>query len=145
MPDQFSVYEGGIVDVASLGFMQIDSEGNVNPSILPERFTGPGGFPVIAAGSLRVYFAGGFTAGKREIKVKDGRLRIVEEGSIKKFVKKVYKVLFSGKEVLYITERAVFRLTENGIELKEYAPGIDVEKDIISKMEFEPKTSSDLK
>jgi len=152
MPDQFSVYEGGIVDVASLGFMQIDSEGNVNPSILPERFTGPGGFPVIAAGSPRVYFAGGFTAGKREIKVEGGRLRIVEEGSIKKFVKKVYKVLFSGKEalksgkeVLYITERAVFRLTENGIELKEYAPGIDIEKDIINKMEFEPKTSSDLK
>ncbi|MFP3130732.1 MAG: hypothetical protein RXR51_04020 [Nitrososphaeria archaeon] len=146
------MYKGGIVDVASLGFMQIDSEGNVNPSILPERFTGLGGFPVIAAGSPRVYFAGGFTAGKREIKVEGGKLRIVEEGSIKKFVKKVYKVLFSGKEalksgkdVLYITERAVFRLTENGIELKEYAPGIDVEKDIISKMEFEPKTSSDLK
>lgn len=55
------------------------------------------------------------------------------------------EALKSGKEVLYITERAVFRLTENGIELKEYAPGIDIEKDIISKMEFEPKTSSDLK
>lgn len=80
MPDQFSVYEGGLVDVASFGFMQIDSEGNVNPSILPERFTGPGGFPVIAAGSPRVYFSGGFTAGKREIKVEGGKLRIVEEG-----------------------------------------------------------------
>ena len=152
MPDQFSVYEGGIVDVASLGFMQVDSAGNVNPSILPERFTGPGGFPVIAAGSPRVYFSGGFTAGNRKIKVENRKLRIVEEGKIRKFVKNVYKIMFSGKEalkggkdVLYITERAVFVLKEDGIELKEYAPGIDVEKDIIKNMEFEPKISGDLK
>ena len=152
MPDQFSVYEGGIVDVASLGFMQVDYEGNVNPSILPERFTGPGGFPVIAAGSPRVYFSGGFTAGKREIRIEDRKLKIIEDGGIKKFVKNVYKILFSGrqalksgKEVLYITERAVFRLTENGLELEEYAPGVDVEKDIIKKMEFEPKISVSLK
>jgi acyl CoA:acetate/3-ketoacid CoA transferase len=140
------------VDVASLGFMQVDSEGNVNPSILPERFTGPGGFPVIAAGSPRVYFSGGFTAGKREIKIEDGKLKIIEDGSIRKFVKNVYKILFSGKEalksgkeVLYITERAVFRLTENGLELEEYAPGVNVVKDIMKKMEFEPKISINLK
>ncbi|MFN4046386.1 MAG: CoA-transferase, partial [Acidilobaceae archaeon] len=42
MPDQFTIYEGGIVDAASLGFLQVDEEGNVNPSMLPGRMPGPG-------------------------------------------------------------------------------------------------------
>ncbi len=50
-----------------------------------------------------------------------------------------------GRIHLYITERAVFQLTQEGLELIEVAPGIDVEKDIISKMEFEPKISKKLK
>jgi len=145
MPDQFTNYEGGIIDAASLGFLQVSEIGDVNPSILPGRMPGPGGFPVIAAGSPRVYFAGGFTGGKREILVKDGKIEIKKDGDIIKFVKRVYKVMFSGKfgletrkEVLYVTERAVFRLTENGLVLEEYAPGVDIEKDILSKMEFKP-------
>ncbi|MGC9069483.1 MAG: acyl CoA:acetate/3-ketoacid CoA transferase, partial [Thermoprotei archaeon] len=151
MPDQFTIYEGGILDATSLGFMQVDKEGNVNPSILPNRFTGPGGFPVIAAGSPKIYFAGGFTAGKRIIDIENGRLIIKQDGMIRKFVNNVYKIMFSGpmaiknnKEVLYITERAVFRLTKEGLVLEEYAPGIDVEKDIINKMEFQPLISPKL-
>ncbi|WP_243678643.1 hypothetical protein [Vulcanisaeta distributa] len=144
MPDQFIMYEGGIIDAASLGFMQVGPNGgDVNPSFLPERVTGPGGFPVIAHGSPRLYFAGAFTAGKRDIAVINGRLAIVRDGPIIKFVKKPYKVGFNaelglkmGKEVLYITERAVFRLTSEGLVLEEYAPGIDIEKDILTKMEF---------
>jgi len=95
---------------------------------------GPGGFPVIAIGSPRVYFAGGFTAGRR-IKVKDCRFVIAEDGPIVKFVEKVYKIVFSGryaveeeKEVLYVTERAVFRLTPGGVELAETAPCVDLER-----------------
>lgn len=144
MPDQFVLYEGGAIDATSLGFLQVDKEGNVNPAFLPGRLPGPGGFPVIALGSPRVYFAGGFTAGKRSIRVKDCKL-VVEEEPIIKFVEKVYKIVFSGryaveegKEVMYITERAVFRLTPGGVELVEAAPGIDVEKDVLSKMEFRP-------
>ena len=150
MPDMFSNYEGGIIDAASLGFLQVDREGNVNPSMLPNRLPGPGGFPVIAAGAPRVYFAGRFTAGKDyNTKIRDGKLNIIRDGSIQKFVNKVYKIVFSGKmakkfgkKVLYITERAVFHLGEENLILDEYAPGIDIEKDIIEKMEFKPKVSS---
>ena len=151
MPDQFTLYEGGIIDAASLGFLQVDRKGNVNSSMLPKRIPGPGGFPVIAAGSPRLYFAGEFTAGPRKTEVRDGKIIIKENGPIKKFVREVYKVfcnaenaLRSGKEVLYITERAVFRLTSSGIELIEVAPGVDVDRDIIGQMEFEPKVSPKL-
>ncbi len=144
MPDQFSVYEGGILDAASLGFLQIDRHGNVNPSVLPGRMTGPGGFPVIATGSPRLYFAGLFTAGKQNIRVTNGELEILRDGRIMKFVDHVYKIMCSGinllrkKEVLYITERAVFRLSGEGPLLEEVAPGVDIDKDIIRKMEFKP-------
>lgn len=152
MPDQFIIYEGGINDMAALGFMEIDTDGDVNPSILANRMPGPGGFPAICAGAPRIFFSGGFTAGKSDVRVRKGKLQIREDGKIIKFVSGVYKVLFSGtqamkngKEVLYITERAVFKLIHNGIELVEYAPGVDIEKDIIKKMEFEPRVSKNLK
>ena len=145
MPEQFVLYEGGAIDATSLGFLQVDKEGNVNPAFLPGRLPGPGGFPVIAIGSPRVYFAGGFTAGKRRIEVKNCKLAVEEEGHITKFVERVYKIVFSGryaveeeKEVLYVTERAVFRLTPSGVELAEVAPGVDLERDVLGKMEFRP-------
>lgn len=152
MADQFANYEGGIIDVASLGFMQVDEQGNVNPSILPGRLPGPGGFPVISYGSPRVIFAGGFTAGKRDIRIENGKLSIVKDGDIAKFVRKVYKVVYSGpfglengQEIIYVTERAVFRLTKKGLVLEEHAPGIDIEKDILNRMEFEPEISPKLR
>jgi propionate CoA-transferase len=43
-----------------------------------------------------------------------------------------------GQEIMYITERAVFRLNERGLVLEEIAPGIDLNKDIIPKMSFAP-------
>jgi len=151
MPDQFIIYEGGAIDAASLGFMQVGPRGDVNPSFLPERVTGPGGFPVIAHGSPRLYFAGAFTAGKRDIIISNDRLMILVDGPIIKFVNKPYKIGFNaelglkmGKEVMYITERAVFRLTNEGLVLEEYAPGVDIEKDILSKMEFKPRISRNL-
>ncbi|MGC8607394.1 MAG: acyl CoA:acetate/3-ketoacid CoA transferase [Vulcanisaeta sp.] len=151
MPDQFIMYEGGIIDAASLGFMQVGPSGNVNPSFLPEKVTGPGGFPVIAHGSPRLYFAGAFTAGRRDITITNGRLAIIRDGPIMKFVNKPYKVGFNaelglkmGKEVMYITERAVFRLTSEGLVLEEYAPGVDIERDILAKMEFKPVISRHL-
>ncbi len=151
MPDQFIIYEGGAIDAASLGFMQVGPRGDVNPSFLPERVTGPGGFPVIAHGSPRLYFAGAFTAGKRNIVIDNDRLVIVNDGPIIKFVKKPYKIGFNaelglrmGKEVMYITERAVFRLTSEGLVLEEYAPGVDIERDVLSRMEFKPRISRNL-
>lgn len=151
IPDMFSNFEGGIIDVASLGFLQVDSYGNVNPSILSDRIFGPGGFPVIAGGSPKTFFAGSFTAGHKIINITNNRLSIVHDGSAK-FVENVYKIIFSGpqalkyeKEILYITERAVFRLTQKGLSLEEISPGIDLDKDILSKMEFSPIVSSSIK
>ncbi len=151
-PDQFANYEGGVIDAASLGFMQVDERGNVNPSLLPGRLPGPGGFPVISYGSPRMFFAGHFTAGKKELRVRNGRLEIIREGNVRKFVRRVYKVVYNaslglekGQEVVYITERAVFRLTRKGLVLEEYAPGVDVERDIVANMEFEPLISPKLR
>ncbi|AFZ69808.1 acyl CoA:acetate/3-ketoacid CoA transferase [Caldisphaera lagunensis DSM 15908] len=145
VPDQFTMYEGGIIDAASLGFMQVDKYGNVNSFIMPSRLPGPGGFPAIAAGSPQIFFAGEFTAGDRVIEIHDGKLKIIKDGDIIKFVKEVYRVGCSGKilsrankNALYITERAVFKKADEGIELLEIAPGIDLEKDILNKMEFKP-------
>ncbi|MEM4043474.1 MAG: CoA-transferase [Sulfolobales archaeon] len=154
MPDMFSNFEGGIIDVAALGFLEVDREGNVNPSMLPGRLYGPGGFPVIAGGSPKTLFTGGFTAGDRKIYYdpRDRRLVIEKEGSVIKFVERVYKVFFSGRyalkfghEIMYITERAVFKLTPEGVSLVEVAPGVDLEKDILSKMRFKPVISRELR
>jgi propionate CoA-transferase len=152
IPDMFSNFEGGIIDAASLGFLQVDKEGNVNPSMLPNRIFGPGGFPVIAGGAPRTYFAGGFTAGQAKIEIENHKLQIMEDGPVGKFVEKVFKTVFSGhqaikyeKEILYVTERAVFRLARQGVVLEEVAPGIDIDKDIISKMSFVPIKDSSIK
>lgn len=152
MPDVFSNFEGGIIDAASLGFLQVDKKGNVNPSMLPNRIFGPGGFPVIAGGVSRIYFAGSFMGGKSEITVSDNKIRILHEGTISKFIESVFKVVFSGhqaikygQEIVYITERAVFRLTGKGLVLDEIAPGIDLHSDIISKMSFAPILGNSIK
>ena len=100
MPDMFSNFEGGIIDGASLGFLQVDREGNVNPSMLPGRIFGPGGFPVIAGGAPKTYFAGTFTAGQLKIDIINNKLRIQQDGSIVKFVESVFKVVFSGSQAI---------------------------------------------
>jgi propionate CoA-transferase len=152
IPDMFSNFEGGVIDAASLGFLQIGSSGDVNPSMLPGRYYGPGGFPVIAGGAPRTSFAGAFTAGQSKIRVESGALKIIEDGSVLKFVQSVYRTFFSGreatkhgKEILYITERAVFRLAKEGVVLEEIAPGVDLEKHILQKMEFKPIVSPKLR
>jgi propionate CoA-transferase len=79
------------------------------------------------------------------VAVENGRLRIVKEGEVKKFVDMVEHITFSGEfaretgqQVLYVTERCVFGLGPQGMELLEVAPGIDVERDILEQMDFVP-------
>ncbi len=152
MPDMFSNFEGGIIDAASLGFLQIDRFGNVNPSMLPNRLFGTGGFPVIAGGVSKIYFAGSFRGGKNIIEVKENEIKILEDGPIAKFVQDVYKISFSsyqaskyGQEIVYVTERAVFKLKGTELVLVEAAPGIDIDKDILDKMEFKPQMGTEIK
>ncbi|MBR4502340.1 MAG: malonate decarboxylase subunit alpha [Clostridia bacterium] len=151
MEDVLRYYDGGGIDLAVLGIAEVDREGNVNVSKLKGCPIGPGGFIDITQRTKTVCFVGNFTNGKRDIRVEEGKLKIFQDGTTKKFVDRVEQITFSGKyaiqsgqKVFYITERAVFQLTQDGLELVEVAPGIDIRKDVIDKMEFVPRISSDL-
>ena len=143
---QFDFYDGGGLDLAYLGLAECDEAGNINVSKLGPRVTGCGGFINITQNAKRLFFCGTFTAKGLKIATGDGTLKIVQEGSARKFLKNVGHVTFSGvyaqevnQPVLYITERAVFELRKDGLHLIEIAPGIDLEKDILAHMDFTPK------
>jgi len=145
-PAQFDFYDGRGLDYAALGAAEIDREGNVNVARFGDRFAGVGGFVNISQTARRLVFCGTFTAEGLKIAVENGKLRILQEGRSKKFVDRVASVSFSaarsreiGQEVWYVTERAVFRLGPEGLELEEIAPGINLERDILAQMAFRPK------
>jgi len=143
---QFDFIDGGGLDTAYLGFAEADRHGNVNASRFGRRLSGCGGFINISQNSGKVVFVGTFSSSGLEIKIADGNVHIVKEGSFPKFVDHVGQITFNGKyaaqrkqNVLYITERCVFTIAESGLELVEVAPGIDMERDILSKMPFTPR------
>jgi len=144
-PSQFDFYSGGGLDIAFLGFGEFDRQGNVNASRLGGTPVGPGGFIDIAQNARKVVFCGTFDAKGTEIRIGNGALSIRHRGKLRKLVDKVSQITFSGVQaaaqgqtVLYVTERAVFELAETGVVLREIAPGIDIEKDILAQMGFEP-------
>lgn len=142
---QFDFYDGGGLDMASLGLAQVDEKGNVNVSKFGPKIAGAGGFINISQNARKIVFAGTFTAVGLKVAIENGKIAIINEGKIRKFVKKVEQITFNGrlaatkeKPVYFVTERCVFKLRFQGLELIEVAPGIDIEKDILAHMDFTP-------
>lgn len=151
-PYQFDFYDGGGLDLAFLSFAQVDREGSVNVSRFGGQIIGIGGFQNIAQNAKKVVFSGTFTTGGLQIAWEGGETRILREGRHKKFVETMEQISYSGswagrqgQETLFITERGVFRRGESGLMLEEYAPGIDIERDILAQAEFKIQVSPDLK
>jgi propionate CoA-transferase len=144
-PSQFDFIDGGGLDSAYLGFAECDARGNINASRFANRVAGCGGFINISQNSKKVVFVGTFSSGGLEAEVGDGVLTIKREGKHAKFVDELGQITFSGRlaaeqerEIYYVTERCVFRLSGQGLELIEVAPGIDLEAEILARMPFRP-------
>ena len=151
-PAQFDFYDGGGLDLAFLSFAEVDAEGNVNVSRFGDKIIGIGGFINISQNAKWVIFSGTLTAGDLDIAWEDGRTMIRREGRHRKFVPKLEQICYSaamgrarGQVALFVTERAVFRVGADGLELIEIAPGLDPERDVISKMGFRPVVARELK
>ena len=152
--DQFTLLQGGGFDVAMLSFLEVSGAGDVNVSYLaarPHVTAGVGGFSDIVTRAPKIVYSGYFTAGRKDIQITDGKLNIVSDGTVAKFVPEIAQISFSGEmarrrrqEVLYITERCVIELTEDGLTVIEIAPGVDLEKDVLGKSGVSLLVSPDL-
>jgi len=152
---QFDFLTGGGIDAASMAFAEVDGQGNVNVSRLnkvPHVLSGAGGFIDILHNVKRILFCGTLTAGGIQAEVRDGGVKIQKEGKVLKCVRELQHRTFDaafalekGQEVVYISERAVFRLHPRGLVLTEIAPGIDIQKDIRPVVQFDFHIAPDLR
>jgi acyl CoA:acetate/3-ketoacid CoA transferase len=153
-PAQFIYFQGGGFDMSLLSFLQIDRRGCVNVSKLglrPHVTAGAGGFVDITARAKRIVFSGLFTAGAA-LEIRNGALRIDREGKVRKLVEAVEQVSFSGpravlqgQEIVYVTERCVMRLEPAGLTVLEIAPGVNLEREVLTQSEFPLLVSPNLK
>lgn len=142
---QFDIFAGGLIDVTCLGMAQTDRHGNVNVSAFGGKVMGPGGFVDISQNARTAIFCGAFTAKGLKVHLENGQLVIDHEGQVAKFVRDVEEVTYAGpyaasqgRRALYVTERCVFQLTADGLELIEVAAGIDIDRDILAHLDFRP-------
>ena len=152
MARQFDFYEGGGLDICFIGTLQVDAKGNVNGHQASGKLSGIGGFANISQTTKKVVFCMTFTSGGLEGQFDGHRVTITKEGRIQKFQQTIPTRSFAvenayaiGQEVMYVTERCVFTLTEDGLELTEIAEGVDLQRDILDQMPFRPKIAPQLK
>jgi acyl CoA:acetate/3-ketoacid CoA transferase len=153
-PYQFTYFQGAGFDASLLSFLEIGRDGSVNVSKLsfrPHVTAGAGGFVDITARAKKIVFSGMFNAGAK-LSVETGRLVIEKDGKLKKLVNEVEHVTFSGRraieqgqDITYVTERAVMKLTPDGIVLTEIAPGVDLQSHVLDQAEFPLIVSPKLK
>jgi propionate CoA-transferase len=151
-PYQFDFYDGGGLDIAFLSFAEIDPSGSVNVSRFGDKIVGIGGFVNISQNARKVVFSGTFTSGGLKIACEDGALTILNEGRHGKFVREIEQICYNaafaaeeGRTAIFVTERAVFEGTRDGLRLVELAPGIDLERDVLAHMQFRPKIADDVR
>lgn len=149
---QFELYNGAGIDYTFMGAGEMDQFGNVNSTKMGDKAPGAGGFIDITATAKNVIFCSTFTGGGLKTSFSEDGVKIEREGKFKKLVKKVQQISYNGRvalkrgqKMLYVTERAVFRLTEAGPELIEIAKGVDLNRDILDQMEFTPLIAKDLR
>jgi propionate CoA-transferase len=144
-PSQFTYFQAAGFDCALLSFLQIDSHGSVNVSRLgvrPHVTAGAGGFVDITSRAKKIVYSGFFNAGAK-MEIRDGKLHIEKEGKVKKLVREVEQISFSGKravmqgqDITYVTERCVMKLTNEGVVVTEIAPGVELQSNILDQTEF---------
>jgi propionate CoA-transferase len=153
-PDQFTYFHGGGFDRSLLSFMQVDAQGNVNVSRLkakPHVTAGAGGFIDITAHARHLAMSGNFTTGGLDLRIEDGKLQILKEGKVRKFIPQVEQVTLSGgraretgQEILFITERCVLLLESDGLTVIELAPGVDLERQVLAQADIPLRVSPNL-
>ena len=150
---QFDLIDGGLCRFAALAFAEFDAQGTVNVSRFGTANPGAGGFIDIAEKARRLLFCGTFTTGGLSVTLDRGLLHIERAGRQRKFVAKASHVTYRviegvvkrGQEAMIVTERAVFRVTAEGLTLVEIAPGIDLQREVLDQMDFPVRVATDLK
>lgn len=153
-PHQFSYFQAGGFDASLLSFLEVGKDGSVNVSRLsavPHRTAGAGGFVDITSRARKIVFSGNFNAGAK-VQLEDGKLVILKEGKVPKFVEAVDQVSFSGEraveqgqDVTYVTERCVIGLINGTLTVTEIAPGIDLQRDVLDQAATPLAVADDLK
>lgn len=152
--DQFTLLQGGGIDIALLSFMEVNPAGDINVSLMPSAThvtAGVGGFADITAHARHLVFSGQFTAGRKQLRIGDGKLEIVSDGNVPKFVPEIAQITWSGRvgrerdqKVLYVTERCVIELRDEGLTVIEIAPGVDLQRDVLDKAGIPLAVADDL-
>jgi propionate CoA-transferase len=141
-PNVFDYYTGGGIDVSILSFAEIDADGSVNVSRFGKMMPGCGGFIDITQNARHLVFCGAFAAGG-DVVIEDGRVTVRKPGKFSKFVPRLQQMTFNvlakhnrAESITYITERATFVRSPNGLVMTEIAPGVDLKRDVLDLLPF---------